>query len=310
MTTSPECPGAELHKYKLEELHYSAVVDAWKRERAAELEARAEESKLIEQRLDDQVATENALRAAVHGAYLDVAKASLERSLQRATFVTGAAGTMATIYSGLLALVYSVSKEGAAPMPASGIGPAAFLGLSLVLSTVYVAFINRSFRDGRHLRSGLGSPLLQERRLATFLDWSIGGSYRRAWALRTSVLSLGVGVALTPLPFLELSELEQWRLIGFGAGILVVNVLVEWVRWWRSERPKPAKDSARPQGAKAASPALWYRRLPGVLRIRERIRRRREGRGEEGGAGPEQLSGQELPPAKPSMPAGPADPAQ
>jgi hypothetical protein len=259
LATPPDLPA--VHD-DFEKLRYTALLDVWKQERAAALEALTEERKLVEKRRDEQLANENALRAAVHGAYLDVAKAAAERSLQRATFVTGAAGTMATIYSGLLALVYSVSKEGTSPLPAYGMYPAVFLGISLVLSTAYIAYITRSFRAGRHLRNGLG-PGLQEERLATFLDWAISSSYRRAGALRTAVVSLGIGVALTPLPFLRLAEASATRLIQFGGGILVAYLLLfEGILWWRSRRSKAAENDVRP------TRLSWYRRNAQRIRTR------------------------------------------
>lgn len=232
---------------KLAELRYAAVLEVWKQEQA-------EKRELAQKRTDEEFATENELRATVHGAYLEVATAALERGLKRATFVTGAAGTMATIYTGLLALVYSVAKDSLSPMPASGIGAAAFLGISFVLSTVYVAFINRSVGDGRHLPTGIGSPQLQEDRLATFIEWTIGSGLRRAWALRSSVFSLGIGVALTPVPFLRLAEWQRWCLIAVGAVILLGKLVHEWVTSRRTaaaedeEGAAAGEDPKRPDG--------------------------------------------------------------
>lgn len=206
---------------ELEKLRYQALLDLWKAEIEAERLKEAERWKLAETRRDERVKAEDALRAAVHAAYLDASKNGLERSLKRVNFVTAGAAAIATTYTGLLALVFSVSGQVARPMPATGMGPAVFLGVSLVLSVFYAAYLSEVKRPGRYLGSGLG-PVLQEVRMVTFVAWVAQGVLLRAWALRLSVLSLGIGVALTPLPFLDLTEASRWKLIGLGVFLLVL----------------------------------------------------------------------------------------
>jgi hypothetical protein len=114
----------------------------------------AEEWKLTEARRDGRLAAEDALRAAVQSAYLDVAKGTLDRALKRAEFLTAAAGAIGTSYAALLGLVYSAGGDTPRPLPATGIGPALFLGLALVLSAFYVAYIRVSASTGRVLPAG------------------------------------------------------------------------------------------------------------------------------------------------------------
>lgn len=114
-------------------------------------------------------------------------------------------------------------------------GPAVFLGLSLVLSVFYAAYLSEVKRPGRYLPTGLG-PALQEARMVTFVAWVAEGVLLRAWALRLSVLSLGIGVALTPVPFLDLTEDSRWRWIGTGGVLFALALLWEvgrflWKRW-------------------------------------------------------------------------------
>lgn len=216
-------------------LEYQALLDDWKSRSLHERTQALERWRLVESRRDVRVQVEDTLRAAVHGAYLDVAKTSLERSLKRANFVTAGAGAIATTYTGLLALVFSVSGQQPVPMPATGIGPPLFLGLALVLSVAYAAFLSESRRSGRHLPTNV-SPALQERRLVIFVGWVTRTTLERAWALRLSILSLGIGVALMPLPFLDLPVRLQWWLIATGGGAILLSALGELAGWYR-KRP-------------------------------------------------------------------------
>lgn len=107
-------------------------------------------------------------------------------------------------------------------------GPALFLGLSLVLSTVYMAFLYRADHQGSHFFATLDVGL-QEVRLGLFLNWIDSGSMRRAWALRLAVISLGLGVAALPLPFLQLGEERRWWILAALLGLLLAAALVEGV---------------------------------------------------------------------------------
>src|SRR4051812_21319004 len=81
------------------------------------------------------------LRASIHAAYIEVQKAKIDRTLGAADAVTRAAGAIATIYTGLLALDYSVGRDPPRPLPARGIAPAMFLALAFFFSVVNVGFI-------------------------------------------------------------------------------------------------------------------------------------------------------------------------
>jgi hypothetical protein len=207
---------------------YQATIDEIKarwRDRATH---DAEEWKLIEARRDGRMTAEDGLRAAIQSAYLDVAKGAVDRALKRAEFLSAAAIAIGTTYTGLLALVYSVGDNQPNPLPASGIGPALFLGVAFVLSTFYVAYVQAGFSNGSPLPAAL-SVELQEERLLFFMRWVRNSSFRRAWALRTAVASLGIGVVLIPLPFLQFDETLRWWLIGACAALLVI-VLIHQLR--------------------------------------------------------------------------------
>lgn len=222
---SPGEAGEE-RRDELQEIEHAALLDEWKSRAAHERAESMERWKLREARRDARATVEDGLRAAVHNAYLEVAKHGIDRGLRRANFVTAGAATIATTYTGLLALVFSTKGEQAAPMPPTGMGPPLFLGLALVLSITYVAFLTESGGSGRHLPTNI-TPHHQEVRLMIFLNWVSQGALRRSWALRLSIWNLGVGVALMPLPFLAISQAAQWRLIGTGGALVGLAGIAE-----------------------------------------------------------------------------------
>lgn len=179
----------------------------------------------------------------MHTAYIEVGRGKLDRTFRAADFVTRAAGTIATVYTGLLALVYSVGSNPPRPLPARGIAPAAFLALAFFFSVVNVAFV-RSSRKRVHILPLAETPLEQERRLVRFLQWIDRGANRRAWALRVAVICLGAGVALLPLPFVSLALWQTRAAIGAALAVLLLWLLWELVMAWRAERRRAAKAAA------------------------------------------------------------------
>jgi len=240
----PPPPAGGGDQANLAQIHYQAQIDEVKARYQAQIDEvkaswrdraahEAEEWKLTEARRDGRIAAEDALRAAVQSAYLEVAKGTLDRALKRAEFLTAAAGAIGTSYAALLGLVYSASADTPNPLPAAGIGPALFLGLAFVLSAFYISYIRVGISTGRALPAGLGVEM-QEERLLFFIKWITDSALERAWALRTAIVSLGIGVALTPLPFLQLDETTRWQLIGAGAVLFVIVLVYQLVRPARS----------------------------------------------------------------------------
>lgn len=208
-------------------LYYQARIDEVKARYEAEIDevkARWRDTATHE---DNLIAAEDKLREAVHSAYLEVAKGALDRSIQRANFVTAVAGAIGTSYTALLALVYSVSANTPNPMPVRGIYPAIFFGLALLLSTFYVAYIRAGTQRGHYIPKGEG-PHLQERRMLFFVEWVMGSVTRRVWALRMSIVSLGIGLALNPLPFLEVPNPSVVPVLLVGLGIVIGALLLEF----------------------------------------------------------------------------------
>jgi hypothetical protein len=191
-------------------------------------------------REDTALAVESTLFEAIHGAYIAVAQGSLDRSLQRASFVTTAAASIVTLYTGLLAFRFSTTKS---TLPAQSLFPALFLGGAVVFSTFYVAFSSqRTEMVTDLLPSGLGGRIAQAR-LLTFMFWVNSGVVARAWLLRLAVISLGLGLALLPIGFVHLST-SIANTIGWGA----VALLLLWIVGERfvAARTPPFEDPPPP----------------------------------------------------------------
>jgi hypothetical protein len=209
----------------------------------ATVDADAKTLEVIRSRVDADRAAEVALLKAVHDAYIEVAKGSLDRSLKRAEYLVTVTTAITGVYTGLLGLVYSVGQAGTpSPLPPRGIVPVAFLGTGLILSAFYMAFLRRSTIKAALLPTGIGGTLPEER-LRTFFTWTFKGVLDRAWALRMAVVSLGLGVALLPLPFLEIDNADTKLYTALAGAVLVTWGLGELIwafgaRSWRWIRGK------------------------------------------------------------------------
>ena len=133
---------------------------------------------------------------------LEVAKASIERARSSGETVQKAASAIAVIYAAALSVAFSVASR---PLPPRGILPGIFLGLAIVLSTTYLAYLTTPGS-----RSPLPHPLppgqaAQIARARWFVLWTRGSSLRRSYWLRASVFSLGIGLVFLPTPFLGTS---------------------------------------------------------------------------------------------------------
>jgi hypothetical protein len=193
-------------------------------------------------REDTALAADMTLLEAVHGAYLAVAQSSLDRAIQRATYVATAAGAIGTLYTAVLAARYTTSHEA----PARSIVPALFIGAAVAFSVWYMAFLRGHTRNQQLLLSGTGGSAA-ETRLLDFMEWSFSGVLARAWSLRVSVIALALGLALLPIGLVQLSS-GSTDLIGFAAlAVLVLWLIGElivslWPRELNASRPsKPPR---------------------------------------------------------------------
>jgi hypothetical protein len=190
-------------------------------------------------RQDAAVAADDALRKDIQSAYIAVMQGSLDRSVRRAEFLNTASAAIATAYSSLLGLLF-VAKDH--PLQAWAVAPVVFLALAFVFGLIYVSFINRKTDERQLIPSGIGGRLA-EKRLEDFLEWVSLGVLRRAWALRASVVSVAVGVALLPLPFVSLNDSYKADAVALGAiGLLIGVFVIPFAVWaYRKvlNRPEP-----------------------------------------------------------------------
>jgi hypothetical protein len=256
----PSNPGATVSDFA--KLRYSqelaAWLEKWKQEVSnvvaqTALQAKRSDAKtaLDASREEADRAADAALVKSLHDAYVSVTQSSIDRSLTRTNVVTASIGAVTTIYTGLLALVYAAKPGSGKPLSAAAIIPALFLGLALLLVTVYAAmFRNSSSERGPLLPSGIGDPLI-EYRLDTFMEWCFATVGARTWALHAGIVSLGWGVASLPVPFVKLTGTEQLAILG--AGLLLVAVTAGFTAYQNRNR-SAADDGSVPDLPELQSP--------------------------------------------------------
>ena len=211
-----EAPAAARARY---EKVLEAWLEAWKQSTQYTTQYATQRTAAQTAREDAERAAETALLKATHDAYVATTQSSLDRALTRMNVVTASAGTITTVYTGLLALVYAAEPGKGEPLSAVALVPALFLGLSLLLVTVYAAMFRRTTGRLTLLPTGIGGQVAEER-LTTFLTWCFGGIWARAWALHAGIVSLGVGLVTLPLPFVDVPEWLEW--LAVAAGIVAV----------------------------------------------------------------------------------------
>ncbi len=151
----------------------------------------------------DQAAANQATKVSYdleyYKALLALGQGALDRSRSAAQLVQGSAATIGTLYGAVLGVTFSVSDR---QLPFRGIAPAVFLGLAIALSSVYVAYM-RGPASVQLQALHSSPPERLQRRLNNFFSIISTVVQRRSYWLRSSVIALGVGVVLLPLPFLS-----------------------------------------------------------------------------------------------------------
>jgi hypothetical protein len=146
-----------------------------------------------------ELESEFALSKLFHEKLAEVATGSVERSRDSAKYIQTAAAAIASLYTGLLALVFSVTDH---PLPLRGAFAAFFLGLAVALSAAYLAFIT-SPPKMKLFAAGASLTERQLNRTGFLIRWVNAAVGNRRWAIRASVLCLAFGVAFIPAAFLS-----------------------------------------------------------------------------------------------------------
>jgi hypothetical protein len=201
---------------------------------------RAKEQKKYEQELGESTAEEAFRRLriqkgfeqdlassfAYYAAIADLAKSGVDRSRSGSERVQTAAAAIATIYTGVLGLVFAVDKN---RLPLAGLVPTIFLGIAITCSTAYASYLTpTSSLELSPAPASVTSAM--EKRAVELVKAANLISYNRVYWVRCSVISLGVAVLYLPAAFLDISRGVVSFLILLGAGGLVTFVLPRLVR--------------------------------------------------------------------------------
>jgi hypothetical protein len=186
------------------------------------------------------------LEKAYVDAVLAAASASTARIRAAGETVEKAAAAIVTLYTAILALAFSVTEN---PLPFRAMFPAVLLGLALVLSVAFVAYIPKKPSESRPEGTPLTPPDLAD----DFVGWSERAALKRAYWLRASVLALGFSLFFLPAPFVgEIGVPDRVDLPYFG------EVDIPWIEADETARTdpsgQPADPSAQPATASADEP--------------------------------------------------------
>jgi hypothetical protein len=164
-----------------------------------------------------------AVRTEMIKAYLDVAKGAPERVKAAAQFVQTAASAVATVYTALLALSFGTGSD-AVRLDPRALAPGMFLGLAIALASAFLAFVTPGEPSAGPQGSG-DIEIAHVNRLNAFIQWSRELVLRRVYLLRASVISLSVGVALLPVPFIDPQQLPVRAVITISLVGLALTLL-------------------------------------------------------------------------------------
>ncbi|MFF1633267.1 hypothetical protein [Leifsonia sp. NPDC058248] len=151
---------------------------------------------------------DNTSLAAYEGRFYDLAVGSVDRAKTGATTVQGASTAIAALYTGVLGLVFSATGTA---FPIRGLITPLFLGVAVVLSTYYLAFITPGYKvmmtppGGKSLGQNVHDRIVA---IGEAVDRTVR---RRSWAIRAAVVALAVGLVGMALPFITTATFEQTK---------------------------------------------------------------------------------------------------
>jgi hypothetical protein len=223
--------------------------DIVNREAATLLSKRAEEAATLLSKRAEEAATtadtrgreaanrlaESQMLGLILQGYIQVSQASLDRAVTRGTYMTTAAGAIATAFTALLAAKFS-SSAGGQPLTPSAFIPILFLGAAIVFSVAYIAFLKQAEPRGdllsisgqlyESLDDGTATATNLDERLRRFCEWTYGGVRDRNGFLHLSVYAVAIGVVLLPIPFVRLSAGQQVSILIVGLLLLIGAFLI------------------------------------------------------------------------------------
>lgn len=196
----PPLPGGEVDDHST--AAYTAEIELAKDVVKRERDQAKEEADRVWEAFEADDKIEGALLQDFHQSVRAVAKSNAERVAAIAETVQKAAAAVIGIYTALLAVLFAVGEVG---VPPRAILPALFLGVSVVLSTAYVAWIRKT--PDQELRVAQGPPRAKAvTQTANFIRWSRRQYLSRAHYVRGSVVSLALGLLFLPAPLLTTGD--------------------------------------------------------------------------------------------------------
>jgi hypothetical protein len=151
---------------------------------------------------DEQIDEES--RKKFYDKAYELASAAVDRSRNAAEMVQKSGAAIVSIYSGVLAVVFTVTRN---PFPVRGILTPTFIGISIACCAAYSGFVGAG--DKFPFVAPLDRTLVSQRELRAFVRYSIFSqvatelSMRRIWLLHTSVTALAIGVVFLAAPFID-----------------------------------------------------------------------------------------------------------
>jgi hypothetical protein len=214
-----EAPGIEPWPWAESDRH--AWPDSGKEPVATEEELRNAHLEVRKKRTDQEIALAKSVfdagisvETSVYSGIIDVAKSGIERTRGSADFVQKAAAAIGTIYGAILGVSFAVGEH---PLPWRALIPAIFLGLAILCSAVFLAWLPnpRELTDKKHDednqlgRKDEGKKLpLSPRDLwaNAFVQYVRDAALvKRRW-LRAGVGFLAAGLLFLPAPYIVLGD--------------------------------------------------------------------------------------------------------
>ena|SRR3990170_817415 len=214
-------PGNDVEKNR--EL-FKAKLEWHKKSLEAEVAREVAHNAYINAKETAEFANYYATRQEFYKGYIEVSKETAKESISRADFIQKIAAAIGGLYTGMLAFMFSVSKDVAADVVAldiRGIAPTIFLGLAFFLAAAYIGFITHP-NPILPARSGGTLGDAQRAMRDTFIIWTRASLLRRRYLLQASVVSMGIGIAFLPAPFLEINNDLLWYLVAAGLAVVII----------------------------------------------------------------------------------------
>jgi hypothetical protein len=187
----------------------------------AKLEVRKKRTDQEIERATAEVQSALAIEQAYYTSVFSSATGSIDRARASADTVQKAATAIVTIYTGILAVAFSVTDH---PLPFRGVYAAVLLGIAIVCSTTFLAYLPDTPTAGvqeNGTTSGSSGPAAYAVEL---VKWTRRTALRRTYWLRASVIALAAALVFLPAPFITWSDksasgtLPEWPAPSSKAG--------------------------------------------------------------------------------------------